>query len=149
MRIYIASSWQNKREVLNVAFVLREGGAHQVYCFCEEDAGHPVFDYRDVDGMEHMTAAEALCVPQAAEAFEADKAGIDWADAVVLLLPAGRSSHLEAGYAVGQGKELFILDQEEKGGNWDVMYGFATGITGRLGELLMLLESGGEEAGDA
>jgi hypothetical protein len=37
-----------------------------------------------------------------------------WADAFVLLLPSGRSAHLEAGWAIGAGKPTCIVLHEEK-----------------------------------
>ncbi len=36
-----------------------------------------------------------------------------WADACVLLLPCGRSAHLELGWFVGQGKATCILHSHE------------------------------------
>jgi hypothetical protein len=39
---------------------------------------------------------------------------MEWADTCVLLLPCGRSAHLEAGYFVGAGKELNIVLSNEK-----------------------------------
>ena len=61
------------------------------------------------------------------KAFQEDRKMIDWADAVILILPSGRSSHLEAGYAVGRGKKLFILGGFERG-EFETMYGFADGL---------------------
>ena len=34
---------------------------------------------------------------------------MEWADAFVLLMPCGRSAHLEAGWAIGAGKPTAIL----------------------------------------
>ena len=34
---------------------------------------------------------------------------MQWADTGVLVMPCGRSAHLEAGYFVGAGKRLIIL----------------------------------------
>lgn len=82
-----------------------------------------------------MTAKEMFREDVARRAFEVDKAGLDWADTVVLLLPSGRSSHLEAGYGVGRGKELFVLG-EPVPGEFDVMYGFARDICENGLELL-------------
>jgi nucleoside 2-deoxyribosyltransferase len=41
--------------------------------------------------------------------------GMEWADACVLVLPCGRSAHLEAGWFAGKGKPVFVLtfDGEE------------------------------------
>ena len=51
-----------------------------------------------------------------------------WADACVLVLPCGRSAHLEAGWFVGAGKPLHILqlDREEP----ELMYRFGVIHTG-------------------
>ena len=53
-----------------------------------------------IDGLEH---------PLAAKGFSTDMEGLDWADAVVMVMPCGRSSHLELGYAVGKNKRTIIL----------------------------------------
>lgn len=58
--------------------------------------------------------------------FEFDKFHIDRADFGLLILPAGKSGHLELGYMIGCGKPGYILlDAPDR---WDVMYQFATGI---------------------
>jgi len=43
------------------------------------------------------------------------------ADAVVLVLPSGKSAHLEAGFAVGRGKPVYVIG-ELRDGDWDAMY---------------------------
>lgn len=58
--------------------------------------------------------------------FEFDKFHIDRADFGILILPAGKSGHLELGYMIGCGKPGFIL--LDKPDRWDVMYQFATAI---------------------
>ena len=46
--------------------------------------------------------------------YEADLAGLKNAEAVVLLLPAGTSAHIEAGIAFGLGKRLILIGKPEK-----------------------------------
>ena len=55
--------------------------------------------------------------------FEFDHHHIDRADIGVLIMPAGKSGHLELGYMIGQGKPCFIYFEEEPE-RWDVMYQF-------------------------
>jgi nucleoside 2-deoxyribosyltransferase len=43
------------------------------------------------------------------------------------VMPAGKSGHIELGYAVGQGKPGYILLEKEPE-RWDLMYAFATKI---------------------
>lgn len=74
--------------------------------------------------------AQALQGRAAQHVFHFDRHHLDTSDAVVLVLPAGRSGHLELGYSVGRGIPGYILlDQgyvEE--GRFDVMYNFASGV---------------------
>lgn len=71
--------------------------------------------------------AEALAGYAAQHVFHFDKAHLDRCDAAVLLLPAGRSGHLELGYQIGRGKPGYILMESEPD-RFDVMYNFASGV---------------------
>ena len=44
-----------------------------------------------------------------------------------MVLPSGKNAHLEAGYAKGIGKKLFVYG-DFTSGEFDVMYGFADGL---------------------
>ena len=46
--------------------------------------------------------------------YERDLAGLKNADTVILLLPAGTSTHIEAGIAFGLGKKLMLIGKPEK-----------------------------------
>jgi hypothetical protein len=52
---------------------------------------------------------EMLTHPRAIEGYDADFAAMEKADTFVLVLPCGRSAHLELGWAVGAGKRTAIL----------------------------------------
>ena len=67
---------------------------------------------------------EALRGYAAKNVFAFDKKHLDRCDAAVLVMPAGKSGHLELGYMLGKGKIGYVLfDQEPE--RWDVMYQFA------------------------
>lgn len=70
---------------------------------------------------------EALQGWHAKEVFEFDKLHLDRADVGVLVLPAGKSGHLELGYMVGKGKPSYILFDKEPE-RYDIMYQFATDV---------------------
>ena len=55
-----------------------------------------------------------------------------------MIHPCGKSAHLEAGYAKGSGKLLYMWGSFPKG-EFDVMYGFADGMF-RLDEFESLRE---------
>lgn len=71
---------------------------------------------------------------QALEGFHAecvhdfDRKHLDRASGAVLLLPAGKSCHLELGYVIGQGKPGFIAMPNGEPDRFDVMYRFAKGV---------------------
>jgi hypothetical protein len=111
-KIYLASSWRNLHQE-RVLELLRKAG-HEVY-----DFKHPSgpdssgFAWSSIDpAWEHWGPSKfrtALEHPVAEAGFKLDKDALDWSDTTVCLLPCGRSAHLEAGYAAGQGKEVHFL----------------------------------------
>ena len=109
MRIYVASSWRNTRqpEVVNA---LREQG-HSVYDFREPATAFP---WRSVATKEQLRDPrrfrdEVLTLSAAVGGFSADMNALERADATVLVLPCGRSAHLELGVAVGRHQLTYIL----------------------------------------
>lgn len=71
---------------------------------------------------------QALKGYMAPHVFEFDKYHLDRTDGSVLVVPAGKSAHLELGYTIGRGKPGFILFPSEPKDRWDVMYQFATKV---------------------
>lgn len=102
-----------------------------VDCFASEENGRISFNWSKLadiqDKLPSMDAKDMLAVPRVQEAFREDKKWIDWCNICILTLPSGKSSHLEAGYAKGQGKMVIIFGELQKG-DFDVMYGFADAI---------------------
>lgn len=118
--------------VRTIADALRSDG-HQVFDFTDpvnrpEGLGHFVFNASDWAGkpLKEIDWLEFLQFEATRTAFNSDRGGLDWADTVVLILPCGRSAHMEAGYAVGKGKDLFIIGELPRG-EFDVMHLFANG----------------------
>ena len=129
-RIYLAGSWKNQQEIFLIRDILKTQG-HEVDCFASEENGRISFNWSKLpdiqDKLPKMDAKDMLEVPRVQEAFREDKKWIDWCDLCLLTLPSGKSSHLEAGYAKGQGKTVVIFGDLKKG-DFDVMYGFADAI---------------------
>jgi hypothetical protein len=88
-----------------------------------------------------MDAIKFLEDERSQRAFVEDKKWLDWADVCILILPSGKSSHLEAGYAKGQGKQLIIYQRHFPEGEFDVMYGFADLITSDSSAVVRFLEA--------
>jgi hypothetical protein len=135
MNIYVASSWRNERQPEVVAALRRAG--HEVYDFRNPRDGGNGFHWREIDGGWRQWSPErfrvALEHPSARAGFRHDFDAMGWAEAGVLVLPCGRSAHLEAGHFVGAGKPLFILLAD---GEPELMYRMATALCVDLGELI-------------
>lgn len=139
MKIYIASSWQNKDIVLDLAELLKLLG-HKVDCFCDEASGRYVFHFSEVGDIEKINAISFLEDHRTKKAFLEDKKWLDWCECLIMVLPCGNSAHLEAGYVVGQGKKLIIFGEFPMG-QFDVMYGFADKLVKTIEELKKTLLS--------
>lgn len=125
MKIYLIGSLRNPK-VPELAEELRAEG-YDVF----DDwyaAGPEADDYwQRYEQYRGHTYAEALAGLAAGHVFDFDRAHLAVANAGVLMLPAGKSGHLELGILIGRNKRAYILlDGEPE--RFDVMYRFATGI---------------------
>jgi nucleoside 2-deoxyribosyltransferase len=90
--------------------------------------------WRNFEKVRGSTYKQALKNYAGKHIYEFDKFHIDRGDIGVLVMPAGKSGHMELGYLVGRGKPCFILFEEEPE-RWDVMYQFANAICFNFDEL--------------
>jgi hypothetical protein len=143
-KIYVASSWRNQ-VYPGVLEVLRAEG-HACYDFRNPTPNNSGFGWSELDAnWERWTLAEYVRMltthPRAAEAFALDQGALDWADTCVLVLPSGRSAHLECGYCIGRGKPAYILLNEAEHAP-ELMYLCAARIVTDLAELVTALREG-------
>ncbi len=142
MYVYVASSWRNQKQP-EVVQAIRAAG-HQVYDFrnpkdhsYEPDQG---FHWSDIDpsweSWSPQEFARSLDHPLAEAGFRSDFEALEQADLVVLVMPCGRSAHLELGYAVGAGKPTIILLSN---GEPELMYKMVTALVTSLEELLLAI----------
>lgn len=124
MKLYVATSWRNARQPL-IVVTLRAAG-HEVYDFRNPKEGDLGFHWSQIDPDWQSWSPEqfksALHHPLAREGFLSDMDAIKEADGGVLVMPCGRSAHLEAGCIVGSGKPLWILLSD---GEPELMYKMA------------------------
>lgn len=134
-RIYAASSWRNPHYPAIVKALRAE--RHDVYDF-RNPPKRTGFAWEECGVGEVRTIPEylqAIGTTRAREGFWSDKNALDWCDTCVLILPCGRSAHLEAGYAKGRGKEVFVLLHEDKF-EPELMYLLCDGIYHEIDPLL-------------
>jgi len=111
MNIYVASSWRNTYQPQIVERLREEG--HEVYDFKHPSPGDNGFHWSDVDpewkAWNVERYIEGLGHPLASQGFAKDMKAMLWAGACVLVLPCGRSAHLEAGWFIGKGRPVYIF----------------------------------------
>jgi nucleoside 2-deoxyribosyltransferase len=120
--IYLIGSLKNK-EIPHIANKLRELGFE---VFDDWFSPGPEADdfWRDYEKTRGSTHQQALNNYAGRHIYEFDKYHIDRADIGILVMPAGKSGHLELGYLIGKNKTCFILFKEEPE-KWDIMHIFS------------------------
>lgn len=136
MKIYVASSWRNSRQE-DVVRDLRDAG-HEVYDFKNPSETDKGFSWSDIDpDWKNWTNAQyrrALEHPVAVKGFANDFNAMQWADACVMVMPCGRSAHVEAGWMQGAGKPTIVL--QEKEAEPELMYKMFELVTDSLDEVV-------------
>jgi hypothetical protein len=111
VRVYVASSWKNLFQA-TVVEALRSAG-HDVYDFRHPAEGDEGFHWTSVERAPRPWSAEllrdVLLRPIARQGFANDMGALVQCDACVLVLPCGRSAHLELGWAAGALKVTAVL----------------------------------------
>lgn len=124
--VYVASSWRNTTQPIVCQALERFGIDH--YDFKNPSADNHGFHWSEVmpsyeKGTSQNQASdmteylEALKHPISEAGFASDMGALERADCTILILPCGRSAHLELGYAVGKGQRTAILldpDEDDK-----------------------------------
>lgn len=136
MNIYLIGSLRNN-DIPVIAEALRSAG-HDVY----DDwwAPGPETDdywqkYEHIRGRTHAQALEGW---HAKHVFSNDLQHLTTTDAAVLVLPAGKSGHLELGYVIGLGRPGHVYMPQEPD-RFDIMYRFARSVSTSLPELVEAL----------
>lgn len=141
MRIYVASSWRNPYQQM-VVLALRNLG-FDVYDF-KNPPSREGFKWESIDpywrSWDTSEYIRALDHPIADAGFNSDFSAMQECDACVLVLPAGRSAHSEAGFMKGAGKKVYVLQltPEEP----ELMYKMFNGICDNFDELCDILLTG-------
>lgn len=135
--IYLLGALKN-RDIVHIGERLRKEGfdVFDDWQCPGPEADSFLLEYYKVRGFSYK---EALNSYGARLVFEFDKYHIDRCDIAVMIMPCGKSCHLELGYALGQGKPGYILFDEEPV-KMDVMYNFSTDIFFNVEDLIKELK---------
>lgn len=108
MRVYVASSWRNMYQP-GVVVALRQDG-HEVYDFKDSDGFHwtevdPAWQEWPRDISKYLVGLQHPC---AERGFNRDMNALRNCEACIYVMPCGVSASLEAGWACGAGKRVFV-----------------------------------------
>lgn len=133
INIYLIGALKNK-EIPYLAENLKKEGFD---VFAEWHNPGPEADmfWQEHEKIKGSSYKEALNGLHVENIFYYDLTYLDFCDAAILVMPAGKSGHLELGYAAGSGKKTFILlDNEPE--RYDIMPKFANAVCNNYEELI-------------
>lgn len=130
--IYLIGSLRNP-EIPHIAIQLRDAGfeVFDAWWSASPDADDWWQSHERLKGNDYKKALDGH---HASDIFEVDKKHLDRADMAVLVMPAGRSGHLELGYFIGTGKPGYVLFDSEPE-RFDLMYKFCVDVCFSLDDL--------------
>lgn len=131
--IYLVGALKNEK-IPHLALTLRKEG-YEVFAEWHNPGPEADMFWQEHEKLKGSSYKEALAGSHVENVFYYDQAYIDLSDIVVLVMPAGKSGHLELGYAAGSGKKTFILLDKEPD-RYDVMPRFANAICNDVAELI-------------
>lgn len=116
---FIASRWRNRDSVLELTEKIRSKGK-SVYCFIEGDG--PKYQLKDLENQHEPEAfmQKFESIPDwkndraVKEIFDVDMNSLKTSEALILLLPCGKSAHIEAGVAYGMGKKCIVIGEQKE-----------------------------------
>ena len=144
--LYVASSWRNP--FFDAVIQVLHAAKVNHYNFKAPGAGRNGFGWQEVMpsfDLHLQTAATTEYIagldhPRAVEGFAADFEAMELATRFLMVLPCGKSAHLELGWAIGRGLPTAILLDGEDTIQPELMYKMADQIFVNLGDVLEWLE---------
>lgn len=148
--IYVASSWRNEIQPTVVSMLAEMPGVMDVYDF-KNPPGGTGFSWKQVQEKPNAefaadpappkgsdwepveTYLEMVTHPIALKGFRSDFDAMLQADTFVMVLPCGKSAHLELGWATGAGKQTVVLLEDPV--EPELMYHCADSMVTSLEEL--------------
>ncbi len=111
---FIASRWRNQNIILELLQKLRNKGK-TVYCFLENKEQYMTITDNPEETMKiYESTKDWKNDTNARQMFDNDLQGLKDSRVLLLLLPAGKSAHVEAGIAFGLGKECIVIGEQKE-----------------------------------
>jgi len=117
MKWYVASSWKNAAQVVDLIKRMRELG-EEVYDFTHHSFNWKECEKPDAkldalrDGRDELPDFEWFNNPTVKLHYAKDIEALKACNALVAIFPAGNSTHIEIGYAAGRGCKVYAIAPE-------------------------------------
>ena len=110
-KFFIAGRTRNKENILKICDIFQEMNISH-YCFLKNETAHQKAKL-DLQNENIADVFESLELedPSVRIIFEHDLNGEKHSDNFLLVLPAGKSAHIEAGIAYGLGKKCYAIGE--------------------------------------
>ncbi|RDY72595.1 group-specific protein [Halobacillus trueperi] len=131
VKFYVASSFKNKDHVRYVSEQLRNQGYIHTYDWTVNERASSLKELREIGQKEKEAVMEA--------------------DVLIVILPAGKGSHIEYGIALGLGKTIYLYSEDEQVNDFETTSTFyhLSGVEkciGTFDELVASVIARGEES---
>ena len=136
---FIAGRTRNKECILKICDLFDKHGV-SYYCFLKNQDTFNSFGTEAKDMEEKMEVFENLGLksPVVLNIFEQDLANEKASRNLLLVLPAGKSAHIESGIAYGMGKKCYAIGEFDA---TDSLYNIFENIFASAGELEEFLKN--------
>jgi hypothetical protein len=147
LKVYLAGSFAQKDRCVEAGSLIRDAGM-LCYVFCDEgsEAYPHSMKLREERLIETFTPMTAIRYPTIVQIYTLNMMELISSDVVVLILPCGKSAHLEAGLMKGLEGKLIIFGEMLKG-EFDAMYCMADLVTDNFNEVIAQLANYNQEKG--
>jgi hypothetical protein len=110
---FLSGKWRNKEKILKLTDDIRQKD-YNVYCFFDSKMSTPRLNNDPEEEMENFEKLDWKTDPLIKEMFETDLEAERNSSIFVMLLPAGKSCHIEAGIAYGLGKKCILIGEQKE-----------------------------------
>lgn len=110
---FVSGRWRNRDNVLALTQRVRKNG-YSVYCFLEANHSRARIQNDPEEAMLDFEKLDWRSDPYVQEVFRNDMEAERNSKVFVMLAPAGKSCHIEAGVAYGLGKECILIGEQKE-----------------------------------
>jgi hypothetical protein len=111
---FISTRWRNRDIALEITKKLREKGK-KIYCFFENSHAAKHANENPEEFMKKFESTKNWKKNKYVNAiFKEDMLGLKNSKALIMLLPGGKSTHVEAGIAYGLNKKCILIGEAQE-----------------------------------